>query len=239
VVSEGTISGTIRVLVADDEALVRAGIRLILSHADGLEVVAEAADGSEAVELTLRHPVDVALLDIRMPGTDGITAAARITALSPRTACLILTTFNEERYFTRALSEGVSGFLAKDMPPAELIAAVRSAAQGHAVTSPQLTRWLFDHYAQHGSLHAEARAMTDLLSAREQEVLTHLAEGLANPEIATLLRISEGTVKATVRAILTKLGCDNRVQAAVIAHRAGLVPGNDGPRRTDRGAQGD
>jgi len=232
-------SGTVRILVADDEALVRAGIRLILSNADGLEVVAEAAGCSEAVELVLRHPVDVALLDIRMPGADGITAAARIAALSPHTACLILTTFNEERYFTRALSEGVSGFLAKDMPPAELIAAVRSAARGHAVTSPQLTRWLFDHYVEHDSFHAEARAKTDLLSAREREVLTHVAEGLANPEIATLLRMSEGTVKAAVRAILTKLDCDNRVQAAVLAHRAGMAPGNDRPSPAGGGAEGE
>ena len=215
-----------RVLVADDEALVRAGIRLILSHADGLEVVAEAADGSEAVELALRLPVDVALLDIRMPGTDGITAAGRIASLSPRTACLILTTFSEEPYFTRALSAGVSGFLVKDIPPAELIAAVRSAAQGHAVTSPQLTRRLFDRYVEQDSFRADARARTDRLSAREREVLIHVAEGLANPEIATLLRISEGTVKAAVRAVLTTLDCDNRVQAAVIAHRAGLTPGD-------------
>ena len=231
VVSEEAASGAVRVLIADDEALVRTGIRLILAQADGLEVVAEAADGSEAVALTVQRPVDVALLDIRMPGTDGITAAARIAAVSPSTACLILTTFDEERYFTRALSEGVSGYLLKDMRPAGLIAAVRSAAQGHAVTSPQLTRRLFDHYVAHDSPHAEARARTALLSAREREVLTRLAEGLANPQIATLLTMSEGAVKAAVRTILTKLGCDNRVQAAVLAHRAGLTLDDDRPGR--------
>ncbi|MFI6344223.1 response regulator [Streptomyces sp. NPDC050560] len=232
---DATTPGPVRVLIADDEALVRTGIRLILAHADGIEVVAEAADGSEAVELAVRRRVDVALLDIRMPGTDGITAAARIASLAPRTACLILTTFGEEPYFSRALRKGVSGFLLKDIPPAELIAGVRSAARGHAVASPQLTRRLFERYVEHDAAGADARARTAGLTAREREVLARLAEGLANSEIAALLDTSEGTVKATVRAVLAKLDCDNRVQAAVLAQRAGLVApaGDTGPEDGD------
>lgn len=217
-------SGPIRVLVADDEALVRAGIRLILSQAEGVDVVGEAADGGEAVETVLRQPVDVALLDVRMPGTDGITAATRIRSLSPRTACLMLTTFGEERYFSRALAGGVAGFVLKDITPVALIAAVRSVARGEAVTSPELTRRLFDRYVEQDALRADAHALTDRLSDRERTVLIHVAEGLANTEIAALLRVSEGTVKATVRALLTTLGCENRVQIAVLAQRAGLSP---------------
>ncbi|NJQ03270.1 response regulator transcription factor [Streptomyces sp. PLAI1-29] len=212
-----------RVLIADDETLVRRGIRLILSQADDLEVVAEAADGGEAVELARHHRVDVALLDVRMPGTDGIDAAVRLASVSPHTACLMLTTFTEERSFSRALSHGVAGFLVKDIPPADLITAVRAASRGHAVASPQLTRRLFDRYVEHERPRAAARERVARLAERERAVLAHVAEGLANAEIAGLLHLSEGTVKATVRQVLTKLSCDNRVQAAVVAHQAGLT----------------
>ncbi|RLL68083.1 response regulator transcription factor [Streptomyces sp. Z26] len=231
----------VRVLIADDEALVRTGIRLILAQADDLEVVAEATDGAEAVELALSHRVDVALLDIRMPHADGIAAAARLAAVSPRTACLVLTTFTEERHLSRALAEGVAGFLVKDIPAADLIAAVRSAARGHAVVSPQMTRQLFDRYAEQEVPRAAARALVARLSAREREVLVHVGAGLANAEIAGRLHVSEGTVKADVRQILTKLDCENRVRAAIVAHEAGLLAGDGPPSgaaggRTDGGA---
>ncbi|MER7971276.1 response regulator transcription factor [Streptomyces sp. NPDC096080] len=229
-----------RVLIADDEELVRTGIRLILSQADDLEVVAEAADGTEAIEVVGRTRVDVALLDIRMPILDGITAAARMASVSPQTTCLVLTTFTEERYLTRALAEGVAGFLVKDIPAVELIAAVRSASRGHAVASPRMMRHIFDRYLENEAPRAAARELTYRLTEREREILVHIGGGFSNAMIAERLHVSEGTVKADVRNILAKLECDNRVSAAIVAHEAGLLRGRrDGPNlaapRTERG----
>ncbi len=215
----------VRVLIADDESLVRAGLRLILSQAADLDVVAEAADGEQAVEMAVRHDVDVALLDIRMPGTDGLEAAARLATTAPWLSCLVLTTFTEERYLSLAIDKGVSGFLVKDIEPVELISAVRSAARGHAVVSPQMTRHLLDRYAEHEPRRATAREHVARLTDRERDVLVHVGVGLTNAQIAARLYVSEGTVKADIRRILSVLACETRARAALIAHDAGLLDG--------------
>ncbi|MEU5541447.1 response regulator transcription factor [Streptomyces sioyaensis] len=215
----------IRVLVADDEPLVRAGLRFVLSNAADVEVVAEAASGREAVELARKHRIDVALLDIRMPGLDGLAAAEQLADAAPKTAVLMLTTFSDDEYVYRALQAGVAGFLLKDSPPSELIHAVTVARNGHAITSPQITRRLFDRCAEAGRARTEALRRTAVLTGREREVLAMAGTGLANGEIAQRLHVSEGTVKALVSRILTKLGCANRVQAAILAHDAGLPAG--------------
>lgn len=222
----------IRVLIADDEALLRAGIRMILDTADDIEVVAEAADGPAAAHACRGGDIDVALLDVRMPGGDGLSAAARIHRTAPHTRVLILTTFHDEAAVTTALRSGVAGFLLKDTGPNELIAAVRAAARGEPALAPQVTRTLI---AQHldraepgGDAHPNARHRIGTLSPAELEVLKALAEGAANGEIAERLYMSTGTVKAHISRILTKLDCENRVQAAVLAHRSGVLSSQDG-----------
>ncbi|MCL8017272.1 response regulator transcription factor [Streptomyces sp. AS02] len=216
----------IRVLLADDEALLRAGLRLVLAHAEDVEVVAEAADGAEAVELTLRHRVDVVLMDIRMPGTDGLTAVERLADRAPSVRVVVLTTFGEDEYITRALAAGAAGFVLKDTGPLELIQAVRIAASGEAVLSPRITRDLIQRHVVAGALRtAEARRLTELLTPREREVLIQVGLGRSNAETGHELHLGEGTVKTHVRHILTKLGCANRVQAAILAHEAGLLTG--------------
>jgi DNA-binding NarL/FixJ family response regulator len=215
----------IRVMVADNEALIRAGIRLVLNHAADIEIVAEAADGREAVELVRRHQVEVALLDIRMPNVDGLAAAAEIRRLVPRTQVLMLTTFGEEEYVARALRAGATGFLLKDTPPDELIAAVRVAARGEAILSPRVTRQLIERYLGPDARRGEqARQRLGVLTETERAVLAHVGDGLSNAEVAKALLMSEGTAKAHISRILTKLGCANRVQAAILAHDGGLLP---------------
>jgi DNA-binding NarL/FixJ family response regulator len=217
----------IRVLLADDEALIRAGIRLVLETADDLEIVAEAADGAEAVELVRRHRVDVALLDIRMPRLDGLAAAEQITQLVPHTKVVVLTTFGEDDYVARALRAGAAGFLLKDTPPDGLIQAVRVAAGGEAILSPKITRQLIDRYVGPEDTRSDAaRHRLEVLTARERDVLILISDGLSNAEIAKGLLLSEGTAKAHVSRILMKLGCTNRVQAAILAHDAGLLRPN-------------
>ncbi len=217
----------IRVLLADDEALIRAGIRLVLETADDLEIVAEAADGAEAVELVRRHRVDVALLDIRMPRLDGLAAAEQITQLVPHTKVVVLTTFGEDDYVARALRAGAAGFLLKDTPPDGLIQAVRVAAGGEAILSPKITRQLIDRYVGPEDTRSDAaRRRLEVLTARERDVLILISDGLSNAEIAKGLLLSEGTAKAHVSRILMKLGCTNRVQAAILAHDAGLLRPN-------------
>ncbi len=217
----------IRVLLADDEALIRAGIRLVLETADDLEIVAEAADGAEAVELVRRHRVDVALLDIRMPRLDGLAAAEQITQLVPHTKVVVLTTFGEDDYVARALRAGAAGFLLKDTPPDGLIQAVRVAAGGEAILSPKITRQLIDRYVGPEDTRSDAaRRRLEVLTARERDVLILISDGLSNAEIAKGLLLSEGTAKAHVSRILMKLGCANRVQAAILAHDAGLLRPN-------------
>ncbi|WP_216590392.1 response regulator [Streptomyces brasiliscabiei] len=214
----------IRVLVADDEPLIRAGIRMILTSAADIDVVAEAGDGREAVEIARSTAVDVALLDIRMPVLDGLTALAELGRAAPDVRALILTTFGERDNVLRALGHGGAGFLLKDSAPDELINAVRAAAAGNAYLSPAATRHVADALSAPGrTTRAEAaRRRVDGLSARERDVLALLGEGLSNADAGRRLHMSEATVKTYVSRILSKLGCDNRVQAALLAHDAGL-----------------
>ncbi|WP_395107153.1 response regulator [Actinomadura sp. SCN-SB] len=215
----------IRVLLADDEAMIRAGVRAILSADPGIEVVAEAGDGREAIDLALAHRPDVALLDIRMPRLDGLAAVPELRRLVPGTALIMLTTFGEDDYIARALSEGASGFLLKAGDPRELIAGVRAVADGAAYLSPRVAhRVITELGGGRMSQGWAARRRTGSLTPREREVLALVGTGLSNAEIARRLHVVEGTVKAYVSAILTRLQVRNRVQAAIIAYEAGLVP---------------
>jgi len=214
----------VRVLLADDEALVRAGLRLVLSHATDVEVVAEAGDGAEALDLAVGLAVDVVLMDIRMPGMDGLTAAEQLAVRAPETRVVMLTTFGEDESVARALAAGAAGFVLKDTGPEDLIHAVRAAANGHAILSPRVVQGLVDRYVTVGpSRTAEARRLVGQLTERERDVLVMVGLGLSNAEAGRQLYLGEGTVKTHVRHILTKLGCANRVQAAILAHEAGLV----------------
>ncbi|MFJ3876019.1 response regulator [Streptomyces sp. NPDC090077] len=219
--------GPIRVLLADDETMIRHGVRLILRHADGIEVVAEAADGRQAVELAAVHHPDVALVDIRMPVCDGLAAIAPLLALDPAPRVVMLTTFGDDDNVVRALREGAAGFLLKDEGPQELISAVRAAAAGDAVLSPGVTGAVISRMlgarepAGAGGAAADERIAR--LTGRERDVLAALGEGLSNQEIAARLGIGTGTVKTHVGAILDKTGSTSRVQAALLAHRAGLA----------------
>ncbi|WP_371477462.1 response regulator [Kitasatospora sp. NBC_00315] len=217
----------IRVLVADDEPLIRAGIRMILSSADDIDVVAEAADGREALELARTHRADVVLLDIQMPVMDGLTALGELPRVAPGARALVLTTFGERDNVLRAVAAGGAGFLLKDTAPAELIQAVRAAAGGNAFLSPVAARYIVDSLAAGRTGPAVARSeaarrRVALLTARELEVLALLGEGLSNADAGARIHMSEATVKTYVSRILAKLGCDNRVQAALLARDAGL-----------------
>ncbi len=200
---------------------------MILEEEPGIEVVGEASDGDEAVALTLEHDPDVVLMDVRMPGTDGIEATSRIIGGGGASRVLILTTFDLDEYAFAGLRAGASGFLLKDVPPTELIAAIRVVARGDAVVSPRVTRRLLDTFAQElprtsGEPDSGASEL-DELTEREREVLVAMAEGLSNVEIAQHLFVSEATVKSHVGKILAKLGLRDRVQAAVFAFQTGLV----------------
>ena len=223
--------GVISVLLADDQPLLRRGFRMILEAEDGVTVAGEAGDGAEAVELARRVRPDVVLMDIRMPGTDGIEATRRITAAEPGVRVLVLTTFDLDEYAFGALQAGASGFLLKDVRPHELVAAVRTVASGDAVVSPRVTRRLLEEYAQQLPV-ADADADADQadrypqlasLTEREREVLAVVAQGLSNTEIAASLFVSETTVKSHVGRILAKLGLRDRVQIVVLAYESGLV----------------
>ncbi|MFC9739285.1 response regulator [Streptomyces noursei] len=217
----------LRVLLADDETMIRHGVRLILRHADGIDVVAEASDGRQAVELAAAHRPDVVLLDIRMPVCDGLAAIAPLLALDPAPRVVMLTTFGDEANVIRALREGAAGFLLKDEGPQELISAVRAAAAGDAVLSPGVTGAVISRMLRGGDPVAADRALADervvRLTVREREVLAMLGEGLSNQDIAGRLGIGIGTVKTHVGAILDKTGSTSRVQAALLAHRTGLA----------------
>jgi DNA-binding NarL/FixJ family response regulator len=214
----------IRVLLADDEALIRAGVRAILDAAPDIEVVAEAGDGRAAVEAARAHRVDVALLDIRMPVLDGLAAATELRAAVPGTAVVVLTTFGEDEYVDAALEAGVAGFLLKSGDPYELMAAVRAAHDGAAFLSPKVAHHVIAQLAG-GAMGRRRAARTKVaeLTRRERDVLVLLGEGLSNAEIGRRLYLVEGTVKAHVSALMIKLEARNRVQAAVLAHEAGVV----------------
>ncbi|WP_030624219.1 response regulator transcription factor [Streptomyces sclerotialus] len=218
----------IRTLIADDEPMIRAGVRAVLASDPDISVVAEAADGRQAVDLVQRHRPEVAVLDIRMPGLGGIEAAAEIRRTVPATGVVMLTTFGEDDYILRALSGGAAGFLIKSGEPEELIAGIRAVADGAAYLSPQVAARVVAHLAAGGAgaaagRRAAARERTDALTAREREVLAFLGSGLSNGQIARRLHLAEGTVKAHVSSVLGRLGVDNRAAAAVVAHEAGIA----------------
>ncbi|MFG2001462.1 response regulator [Spirillospora sp. NPDC048911] len=219
----------IRVLLADDEAMIRAGVRAILSADPGIEVVAEAADGHQAVELALAHRPDVVLLDIRMPRMDGLAAVAELRRAAPGTSVVMLTTFGEDEYIARALSGGAAGFLLKSGDPRELLAGVHAVAEGAAYLSPKVAHRVIAELSGGRLAHGTtARKRTGVLTPRERQVLALVGAGLSNAEIAARLHVVEGTVKAYVSTILTRLDVRNRVQAAIVAYEAGLV--DDAPR---------
>jgi DNA-binding NarL/FixJ family response regulator len=214
----------IRVLLVDDEQLVRSGLRMILQSSGDIEVVAEAADGAQAIERVRLHRPAVVLMDIRMPAMDGLTATRQITALPDPPKIIVLTTFELDEYVHTALQHGAVGFLLKDTPPRDLLQAVRTVSAGNAMLSPTVTKRLIAQFAARGSARAvAARKQLDSLTEREREVVVAVAQGLSNAEIGRRLFMSEATVKAHVSHVLAKLGMSNRVQAAILAHDAGLL----------------
>ncbi len=218
---------SISVLLADDQPLLRRGFKMIIEAEGDMAVTGEAGDGEEAVAGVRRNPPDVVLMDIRMPRTDGIEATRRITSASPAVRVLVLTTFDLDEYAFGALRAGASGFLLKDVRPAELVAAIRTVASGDAVVSPRVTRRLLEEYAQVMPVTAAQRAgrypQLAALTPRENEVVEAVARGLSNAEIAATLFVSETTVKSHVGRVLAKLGLRDRVQIVVLAYEAGLV----------------
>ncbi len=213
----------LRVVVADDQALVRTGFRMILT-ADGIEVVAEATNGAEAIEAVRRTVPDVVLMDIRMPEMDGLEATRRIlTGAAGEPQVIILTTFDLDHYVYAALSAGASGFLLKDVTPEHLVAAVRMVRSGDALLAPAITRRLVERFADRSDESAAIHRDLSALTPRELEVLRLIAQGLSNAEIAAHLHLSEATVKTHVARILGKLSLRDRVQAVVVAYETGLV----------------
>ena len=222
--------GPIRVLVVDDQELVRLGFCVILDAADGITVVGEAANGEAAVSQVAAHAPDVVLMDIRMPGMDGLEATRLLTRGSPdrkTPKVVMLTTFDLDEYVYEALRAGASGFLLKDSPRADLIAAVRAAAAGNALLAPSVTRRLIEAFARRPPETTPSPARLAALTAREREVLVRLARGGSNTEIAATLFVSEATVKTHVGNLLAKLGLRDRVQAVILAYETGIiVPGD-------------
>lgn len=215
----------IRVLVVDDDALVRAGLRLILGSAADVQVVGEAGDGTEVVDAVRRHRPDVVLMDVRMPLMDGLAATAELTARATGPRVLVLTTFDHDEYVFGALRAGASGFLLKHTPPQELVQAVRVVAAGEAMLSPTVTRRLIATFTatDGGARRQEALTRIAGLTDREREVLLAVARGLSNIDIGRELYMGEATVKTHVSHVLGKLGASNRVQVAILAHDAGLA----------------
>lgn len=213
-----------RVVLADDEATVRAGIRAILGTDPSIEVVAEAADGRQAVDLVQRHAPHVAVLDVRMPHLDGLAAAEQIGRTVPGTAVIVLTTFGDDAYIAQALAAGAQGFLLKSGDPRDLIAGVHAVADGAAYLSPRVAHRVIASMRDNRTARTTAaRQRLAVLSDREREVVALVGAGMSNAEIARRLFLVEGTVKAYVSSALSRLGLRNRVQAAVLAHEAGLV----------------
>ena len=219
------MAGVIRVLVVDDDALVRAGLQMMLGGTDDIRIVAEAADGSEVGPAVDAYRPDVVLMDIRMPRLDGLAATERLRAREEAPEVIVLTTFSADDHVLRALRAGASGFLLKDTPPAEIVRAVRLVAAGEAMLSPAVTRRLLEHVAGDGleARRARAEALLARLTDREREVAVAVGQGGSNAEIAAELHMSVATVKAHVSRLLTKLELNNRVQIALLAHDAGLA----------------
>jgi DNA-binding NarL/FixJ family response regulator len=220
------VNGTkpVRVLLVDDQPLLRTGFRMVLGGEVDLDVVGEAGDGAEAVDLARRLLPDVVLMDIRMPRMDGVAATRAIVAARLPVRVLILTTFDLDEYVVGALRAGASGFLSKDVPAADLVTAIRAVAAGEAVVAPRILKRLLDRFAE-ALPDPNAAPPPDLksLTEREREVLVQVARGLSNAEIARELQVGETTVKTHVGHVLTKLGLRDRVQAVVVAYESGLV----------------
>ena len=214
----------IRVLLVDDEVMVCAHLRTILEGADDLIVIDAAHDGAEAVEFVIRHKPDVVLMDLHMPGVDGLTALAQIVAQPRAPKVVVLTTFDLDQYVLRAMREGAAGFLLKDTPPEDLVALIRVAADGHTVLSPVATQRLVAASTDRAAGRERAAAALADLTEREVDVLVCIAAGLSNSQISQRLHLSEATVRSYVSRMLTKLGCANRTQASLLAYTAGLAP---------------
>jgi DNA-binding NarL/FixJ family response regulator len=221
----------VRVLLVDDDDLMRAGLKAVLSSDDAVEVVGEAGDGRAAVAEVARHEPDVVLMDVRMPDLDGIAATREVVAASPATKVAILTTFEQDDYIFGALNAGASGFLLKRTKPEELIAAIHALAAGDSLLSPSVTRKVIERMAEGPITDASAVKRLDDLTTREREVLELIARGLSNGEIAAEFVIEESTVKTHVRRILMKLHLRDRVQAVIFAYESGLTsPGSRSAR---------
>jgi len=221
-------SAAVRVLIVDDQSLIRLGFRMVLEAADGIEVVGEAGDGAEAIEATARLRPDVVLMDVRMPGVDGIEATATIARDHPGARVLVLTTFDLDEYAFGALRAGAGGFLLKDAGRDELVAAVRAVAAGEATLAPRIVRRMIElvtagQGADAAPPSATGSAGLDLLTSREQDVLQAMARGLTNTEIAEELFLGESTVKTHVGRVLAKLGARDRIHLVILAYEAGLV----------------
>jgi DNA-binding NarL/FixJ family response regulator len=235
-VSETGPPSPVRVLVADDQELVRAGFCVILEAADGITVVGEAANGRQAVEGTARHHPDVVLMDVRMPEMDGLQATSLITAAAgPAPKVVMLTTFDLDDYVYAALRAGACGFLLKDAPRHDLIAAVRAAAAGNALLAPTVTRRLIERFARLPAELAPAPSQLAALTARERDILLQVARGRSNAEIAAALFLSEATVKTHIGHVLAKLSLRDRVQAVILAYEAGIVVPGEHPGAGDAG----
>ncbi|HEX6461567.1 MAG TPA: response regulator transcription factor [Thermoleophilaceae bacterium] len=214
---------TIRVLIVDDDDLMRAGLKAVLSSDPAIEVVGEAADGRTAIARGRQTNPDLALMDVRMPDLDGISATREMLAVSPRIRVVILTTFEQDDYIFGALSAGASGFLLKRTAPEDLLAAIHTVAAGDSLLSPSVTRTVIDRMARQPSPEITSSDLLDELTPREREVLEQLARGLTNSEIAAALVIEESTVKTHVKRILMKLHLRDRVQAVIFAYESGLT----------------
>jgi DNA-binding NarL/FixJ family response regulator len=217
------VSERVRVLIVDDDALVRAGLSMMLHGAHGIAVVGEAADGDEVMAAADAHAPDIVLMDLRMPRVDGIAATGRLRGRPNPPQVIVLTTFDTDENVLRALRVGASGFLLKDTPPERIVDAVRRVAAGDPILSPQITRRLMDRVAVEAGAYERARGALAVLSAREYEVVLGVAQGRTNAEIGRTLFMSVATVKAHISHILTKLELDNRTQIALLAHDGGLA----------------
>jgi DNA-binding NarL/FixJ family response regulator len=218
-----------RIVICDDQSMIRAGLRSLLESEPDIEVVGEAGDGDEAIALVKREAPDVALMDIRMPNLDGLEATRRLMRNGSGTRIVVLTTFDLDEYVFQALRAGASGFVLKDSPAEVLVHAVRAAASGDALLAAPVTKRVIDAFVDLDEPRAEARRALEQLTARELEVLELIAAGRTNPEIADTLVVSPATVKSHIRSLLMKTGLRDRVQLVIVAYEAGVVSGRGGP----------